>query len=113
MYQVLLGSSDVGSAYRKSNYPPSTDLILPRKWRSQSYHSIADNVITNEMKRHTVIVSVKVKHRNLEMARFLKVAKSFVCKVRKELLNESNRNESAATGKRKEHCQHSIDPQDT
>ena len=66
---------------------------------------MADTSINNEMKRHAVIVSIKAKHSNLEIARFLKVARSFVCKVRKEL-NENNGDE-LATSKRKQHCQRS------
>ncbi|KAM3183922.1 hypothetical protein ACTXT7_009377 [Hymenolepis weldensis] len=50
---------------------------------------MTDAIITNEMKRHAVIVPIKANHRNLEIARFLKVATSFICKVRKEL-NENN-----------------------
>ncbi|KAM3170934.1 hypothetical protein ACTXT7_017615 [Hymenolepis weldensis] len=61
------------------------------------------------MKRQAVIVTIKAKHRNLEIARFLKVARSFVCKVRKKLLNENNEDELAATRMRKEHCQRSAD----
>ncbi|KAM3172372.1 hypothetical protein ACTXT7_014680 [Hymenolepis weldensis] len=39
------------------------------------------------------------------------VATSFVCKVRKEQLNENNEGELTATRKRKqEHCQRSADP---
>ena len=37
------------------------------------------------MKRHALIVSIKPEYTNLKIARFLKVARSFVCKVRKEL----------------------------
>ncbi|KAM3179801.1 hypothetical protein ACTXT7_017569, partial [Hymenolepis weldensis] len=61
---------------------------------------VADTTITDEMKRHTLLVSVKAKHRNFEIARFLKVATSFVCKVRKGLLNENNGDEPT-TRKRK------------
>ncbi|KAM3177028.1 hypothetical protein ACTXT7_005329 [Hymenolepis weldensis] len=54
--------------------------------------------------------SVKAKHRNLESARIVQVATSFVCKVRKKLLNENNADELAATRKRKqEHGQRSVD----
>ncbi|KAM3185067.1 hypothetical protein ACTXT7_007104 [Hymenolepis weldensis] len=60
------------------------------------------------MQRHAVIVSIKAKHRNLEIEieKFQRVAISFVCKVRKELLNEKNGDELALMRKRKqEHCQ--------
>ncbi|KAM3188443.1 hypothetical protein ACTXT7_000269 [Hymenolepis weldensis] len=67
-----------------------------------------DTTITNEMKNHSVIVSLKAKHKNLEIARFLKVARSSICKVRKELLNENNGNGLGATRKRREHCQCSV-----
>ncbi|VUZ45764.1 unnamed protein product [Hymenolepis diminuta] len=52
------------------------------------------------MKRHAVIVSIKVKHNNLDITRLLKIARSLVWKVRKELLNESNGDELAPTRKR-------------
>ncbi|VUZ49818.1 unnamed protein product, partial [Hymenolepis diminuta] len=52
-------------------------------------------------------VSIKAKQTNLEIARFLKVPTSFVCKVRKEL-NENNADELATSKKRKEHCQRSA-----
>ncbi|KAM3171004.1 hypothetical protein ACTXT7_017476 [Hymenolepis weldensis] len=62
------------------------------------------------MKRHAVIVSIKAKHRNFEIARFLKVARSFLWKVRKELLNENNGAGLAATRKiKQEYCQRSAD----
>ncbi|KAM3182034.1 hypothetical protein ACTXT7_013213 [Hymenolepis weldensis] len=37
------------------------------------------------------------------------VAISYLCKVRKELLNENNGDELATTRKRKQHCQRSAD----
>ncbi|VUZ39195.1 unnamed protein product, partial [Hymenolepis diminuta] len=37
----------------------------------------------------------KGKYRNLEIAKFLKVAKFFICNVRKELLSENNKDELA------------------
>ncbi|KAM3173227.1 hypothetical protein ACTXT7_012933 [Hymenolepis weldensis] len=55
-----------------------------------------DTTITNEMKRHPVTVSIKAKHSKLEIARSLKVARSFPCKVRKELLDENSGYELAA-----------------
>lgn len=62
---------------------------------------MTDTTITHEMERHPVIVFIKVKHDNLETGRFLKVSRPVVCKVRKNLLNENNGNESAVKGKRK------------
>ncbi|VUZ43255.1 unnamed protein product [Hymenolepis diminuta] len=47
------------------------------------------------MKRHAIIVPLKAKRRNLDIARFLKVATSYLCKARKELLNENNGDEVA------------------
>ncbi|KAM3180634.1 hypothetical protein ACTXT7_015909 [Hymenolepis weldensis] len=73
-------------------------------------HLMPDTSITNEMRRHAVIVSIKAKYRNLEIARFLLIATAFVCEVRKALLNDKNRDELASTGKRKEHCQRSANP---
>ncbi|KAM3185674.1 hypothetical protein ACTXT7_005896 [Hymenolepis weldensis] len=70
---------------------------------------MADAIITHEIKRHAVIVSAKAKHDHLETAGFLKVARSIVCKVRKELLDEKNGDDLAATRKRKqEHCRRSA-----
>ncbi|VUZ57098.1 unnamed protein product [Hymenolepis diminuta] len=61
------------------------------------------------MKRYSVIVSIKAKHRNLEIARFLHVNTPFVCKVRKEMVNEINGVELAATRKRtQKHYQRSA-----
>ena len=57
------------------------------------------------MKRHAEIVSIKAEHSDLEIARFLKVARSFVYKVRKEL-EEKNGDELVAS-KSKKHCQRS------
>lgn len=54
------------------------------------------DTITNEMKRLAVIVSIKAKLSYSEIARFLKVARSFVCKVRKEL-NKNNGDELATS----------------
>ncbi|KAL7639672.1 UNVERIFIED_CONTAM: hypothetical protein RMT77_010175 [Armadillidium vulgare] len=44
---------------------------------------MADPMVTQEMKKHTIIVDIKAEHCNLE--RFLKVVRSFVYKVHKEL----------------------------
>ncbi|KAM3188202.1 hypothetical protein ACTXT7_000781 [Hymenolepis weldensis] len=61
------------------------------------------------MKRSAVMVSIKGKHSNLEITRFLKVARSLSAKLEKELLNENNGDELAATSKRKYHCQRPAD----
>ncbi|KAM3186802.1 hypothetical protein ACTXT7_003612 [Hymenolepis weldensis] len=65
--------------------------------------------ITNEMKGHAVdAVSIKAKQSNSEIAGFLKVARSSVCKVGKELLHESIGGVLASTSKRRqEDCQRS------
>jgi len=39
-----------------------------------------DNKLTQEMKRHAVIVAIHANHSDLEISRFLKVARSFVNK---------------------------------
>ncbi|KAM3172859.1 hypothetical protein ACTXT7_013678 [Hymenolepis weldensis] len=64
---------------------------------------IPDTTITNEVNRYAVIVSIKAEHSYLKIARFLKVATSFLCTVRKELLNDNNADELAAT-----HSLHSL-----
>ena len=51
---------------------------------------MTDPKLTNEMKRHAVIVALKGYHRDLEIARFLRVARSFVLKIRKELEKEND-----------------------
>ncbi|KAM3185466.1 hypothetical protein ACTXT7_006273 [Hymenolepis weldensis] len=68
-----------------------------------------DTTFTNEMKKLPVSMSIKAKHSNLEIARSLTVARSFLCKVRKELLNENNGYELAASSKTKELRQRSVD----
>ncbi|KAM3175904.1 hypothetical protein ACTXT7_007586 [Hymenolepis weldensis] len=93
-----LPSISLNSTLPKSScQPPSSEDLM------------ADNTITSEMKRHAAIVSIKAKYRNLEVARFLKVSRSFVCKVRKDPLNENNEDELTATRKKKEYCQRSAD----
>ena len=44
-----------------------------------------DIKVTKQMKRHAVIVAIKAQHNHTEIARFFKVARSFVAKVRKHL----------------------------
>ena len=46
--------------------------------------------LTNEIKRHAVIVALKANHGDLEIAHFLRVARSFVHKIHKELEKENN-----------------------
>ena len=46
---------------------------------------ITDLMLTNEMKRYAVIAVLKADRGDLEIARFLRVARSFVHKIRKEL----------------------------
>ena len=64
---------------------------------------VADNNITNEMKRHTVRVSIKVEYSDLKVARFLKVTRSFIYQMRKEL--KENNEDKLAMSKRKQDCQ--------
>ena len=48
-------------------------------------------MLTQEMKRHAVIVALTAKHTDLEISNFLNVARSFVYKVRMELeINDGN-----------------------
>ena len=44
-----------------------------------------DNKLTQEMKRHIVIVAMHAKHSHLEISKFFNVARSFVHDVRREL----------------------------
>ncbi|KAM3179548.1 hypothetical protein ACTXT7_000437 [Hymenolepis weldensis] len=92
--------SDWAERYTK-NVELSDEVDIMKMYRM--YDLMIDTNITNEMKRHAVIVSIRVKHRNIEIERFLKVATSFVCKVEKELLNINNGDELVATRKRKQH----------
>ena len=47
-------------------------------------------MLSKEMKRHAVIETLKVYHGDLEIAPFLRVARSFVHRIRKELEKENN-----------------------
>ena len=49
-----------------------------------------DLMLTSEMKKHAVIVSLKADHGYFEIAYFLRVAISFVHKIRKELEKEND-----------------------
>ena len=51
-----------------------------------------DSTLTNEIKRHSVIVALKADHGDLEITRFLRVARLFVHKLRKELKKKENDN---------------------
>ena len=44
-----------------------------------------DNKLTQEMKRHAVIVAIHAKNSNFEISQFFNVARSFVHEVRREL----------------------------
>ena len=46
--------------------------------------------LTNEMKSHAVIVALKGDRRDLEIARFLRVERSFIHKINKELEKEND-----------------------
>ena len=62
-------------------------------------------MLTQEMKRHAVIVALTAKHTDLEISNFLNVARSFVYKVRMEL--EINDGNVSPVAKRKKHFQRS------
>ena len=47
-------------------------------------------ILTNKIKGHAVIVVLKAVHGDLEIAYFLRVARSFVHKIRKELEKEND-----------------------
>ena len=66
---------------------------------------MADIKLTLQMKRHAIIIALKSEHSDLEIANFLKVARSFVHKVRKEL--EASDGNVSPVAKRKKHCQRS------
>ena len=51
---------------------------------------MTDPVLTNEMKRHVVIGTLKADHGDLKVACFLRVARLFVHKIRKELEKEND-----------------------
>ncbi|VDL19247.1 unnamed protein product [Hymenolepis diminuta] len=62
---------------------------------------MSDTTMTPSIKGHAVMVSVKAKQRSLEMARFLLIARSFLCISRKELMNEKGGDELITTERRK------------
>ena len=55
-----------------------------------------NNKVTQEMKRHAVIVAIHAKHSDLEISQFFNVARSFVHKVRRELEASDGNVESVA-----------------
>ena len=57
--------------------------------------------MTNKMKRHAVIVAIHANHSDLEISEYLKFARSFVHKVRRELEASDDNIESVT--KRKKH----------
>lgn len=66
---------------------------------------MAEATLTNEMKRHAVIVSLAAGHTDSEIATFLKVARSFVFKVRTEL--GAAKGDGAEASQRKQVCRRS------
>ena len=66
---------------------------------------ITDPMLTNEMKRHSVIVALKPDHGDLEITHFLRDARLFVHKIRKELEKENDNVRSVS--KHKKHSMHS------
>ncbi|XP_052832121.1 uncharacterized protein LOC128247010 [Octopus bimaculoides] len=62
--------------------------------------SMADPMVKQEMKRHAVIMVIKAELSNLKIAQFLKVARSFVYKIRKEL-EAKDENVSSASNRKK------------
>ena len=58
-------------------------------------------MLTNEMKRHAVIVALKADHGDLEIEHFLRVARSFVHKICKELEKENDNGMSISKHKKK------------
>ncbi|KAM0736931.1 hypothetical protein ACS0PU_000024 [Formica fusca] len=60
-----------------------------------------DYNLTQEMKRHAVIVAIYAKHTDLEISNFLNCARSFVHKVRREL--EASDGDTQSVAKRKKH----------
>ncbi|UYV70338.1 TRAF4 [Cordylochernes scorpioides] len=65
---------------------------------------MAEPTLTQEMKRHAVIVSLAAGHTNSETAAFLNVAPSFVFKAQREL--GTTKGNVAEVSQRKRHCRH-------
>lgn len=66
---------------------------------------MAEPRLTQQMKRHAVIVSLAAGHSDSEIAAFLNVARSFVFKVRREL--DAASGDVATVSHRKRHCRRS------
>ena len=66
---------------------------------------MAEPRLTQEMKRHAVILSLAAGHADSEISAFLKVTRSFVFKVRREL--GAARGDVATVSHRKRHCRRS------
>ena len=66
--------------------------------------SMEDYKVTQEMKRHVVIIAICAKHTDLEISNFLNCARSFVHKVRRELEASASDVETIAKLKRHEEC---------
>ena len=62
------------------------------------------------MKKHSVIVPIKVEFNDLENTGFLAVARSSVSKVRKEL---HKKRDKLSTSKRKQQCQRCVPTRNT
>ena len=70
-----------------------------------------DYKVTQEMKRHAVIVAICAKHTDLEISNFLNCARSFVHKVRREL--EASAGDVETVAKRKRHEERSDTTRNT
>ncbi|KAM3180055.1 hypothetical protein ACTXT7_017051 [Hymenolepis weldensis] len=68
-----------------------------------------ETTIVNECEKTLCNSAHKSKTRDFRNCKISKVARSSVCEVRKELLNENNGDELAATRKRKQHYERSAD----
>ena len=66
---------------------------------------MAATYLTKEMKRHAVLVALAANHSDSEIASFLKVARSFVFKVRNEV--EASDGDLSLVAKRKKHSKRS------
>ena len=62
---------------------------------------MVDNKLTQELKRHAVIVAIHAKHSDLEILQFLNVARSFLHKVRRGL--EESDGDVESVGKHRKH----------
>ena len=62
-----------------------------------------DPMLTNEIKKHSVIEAVKAYDGDLEIACFLRVARSFVHKIHKELEKENDNITSVSKPKKTSH----------